>query len=80
MSPDADLVKVARDASRVHREAAAYLAAVDQVCRNQRILMGESGCSGLGSEATETGDVIVVFDGAETPFMLRRLRQIQRTG
>ena len=36
--------------------------------------MIESGYIGLATKATEKGDAVVVFDGVETPFILRRLR------
>lgn len=74
MSLDEDIAKYMEDWPQAHREAAAYLIVANNVSRNRQFLMIESGYIGLAPIATEKDDAIVVFDGAETPFILRRLR------
>lgn len=53
--------------------AAAYFRALCYAQKAQNFLITKSGFIGIGTAYSRTGDVIV-FDGAETPTILRRVQ------
>jgi hypothetical protein len=48
---------------------------IQAIGRDRALFTTDSGYIGLGPLLLEPGDAIVVFDGAETPFVLRKVGQ-----
>jgi hypothetical protein len=48
-----------------------YFVVVDRTRSGRKYIMTRSGYIGLAPETCKVGDVIAIFDGAETPFVLR---------
>jgi hypothetical protein len=48
-----------------------YSSVIGDARRGRKYIMTRSGYIGLGPETCKVGDVIAIFDGAETPFVLR---------
>jgi hypothetical protein len=50
-----------------------YSRSIWAIVVNRSIFVTEKGFLGLGPKATNAGDIVAVFDGAETPFILREV-------
>jgi hypothetical protein len=49
------------------------------VSMDRNFFMTESGYFGMGPRYTKPGDVVVVFDGDQTPFVLRQIKSDEHT-
>jgi hypothetical protein len=49
------------------------------VSTNRNFFITESGYFGMGPRYTKLGDVVVVFDGGKTPFVLRQIKSEEHT-
>jgi hypothetical protein len=49
------------------------------ISMNRNFFITESGYFGMGPRYTKLGDVVVVFDGGKTPFMLRQIKSDEHT-
>jgi hypothetical protein len=49
------------------------------ISKDRNFFITESGYFGMGPRYTKLGDVVVVFDGGETPFVLRQIKSSEHT-
>lgn len=61
-----------------HIEQKAYTAAARATTKGRSFFVTERGYIGLGPVGVKRGDIVIVFDGAETPFVIRRVDEGRR--
>ncbi|KAH6723769.1 heterokaryon incompatibility protein-domain-containing protein [Leptodontidium sp. MPI-SDFR-AT-0119] len=59
-------------------EQKAYTAAARATTKGRGFFVTERGYIGLGPVGVKRGDIVIVFDGAETPFVIRRVDEGRR--
>ncbi|KAK5189310.1 hypothetical protein LTR96_010904 [Exophiala xenobiotica] len=65
--------------SNMERDVLTYMANQPRALHNRRISLTSKGYHGIGHKTLEVGDICCVFEGANVPFVLRRLSQLSDT-
>jgi hypothetical protein len=76
VSPDADdglILRMSGFFPGRHPALRKYLELMNEILHNRTLIESQGGYFGLGPNSMESGDLVVAFHGAETPYALRRV-------